>query len=435
MNEIYNAANFYYEEDNNKDQKVNDFINQYKLKTYDFFIKKERIITQKNKKRRVYFYEKDTFEDIMCSHFSFVLSKKFKIKYNDRNKIIKELINCLQLIKNINDFTIIRFDFKDYFNSISSSYIFEKYLKNADISRELLNIMKEFFEANKNCSAGFPTSNLMAELISKDFDVELKANLSKYGVIYFERYVDDGFIILNSFLDVNQFSNIINNTINKVFYDSSYPVKEQKVKLNNRKTKIINKRTFNNNAFESITFLGYKIILKNINNFIIFNFGISDEKIKKYQNRFNLIIEDFKKNKNIEILRQRILLFTRRVVYTVPNINKNLTWLSKGVVSNYNELRHFDSILLHDTKQFLEKCVENGFAKHNVPIPYFMKGSSRHSYELYNNLIKNKSIIFDKKIGMSKNDLIKYCEKIGILVNSNETYEKILYQYLEKIKI
>ena len=183
MNEIYNAANFYYEEDNNKDQKVNDFINQYKLKTYDFFIKKERIITQKNKKRRVYFYEKDTFEDIMCSHFSFVLSKKFKIKYNDRNKIIKELINCLQLIKNINDFTIIRFDFKDYFNSISSSYIFEKYLKNADISRELLNIMKEFFEANKNCSAGFPTSNLMAELISKDFDVELKANLSKYGVV------------------------------------------------------------------------------------------------------------------------------------------------------------------------------------------------------------------------------------------------------------
>ena len=63
--------------------------------------------------------------------------------------------------------------------------------------------MKEFFEANKNCSAGFPTSNLMAELISKDFDVELKANLSKYGVIYFERYVDDGFIILNSFFLLN----------------------------------------------------------------------------------------------------------------------------------------------------------------------------------------------------------------------------------------
>lgn len=435
MNEIYNAANFYYEEDNNKVQNVNSFINKYELKSYDFASKKERIITQKNKKRRVYYYEKDTFEYIMCSHFSFVLSKKFRISYNDRNKIIKELINSLQLIKNINDFTIIRFDFKDYFNSISSTYVFEKYLKNSDISRELLNIMKEFFEANKNCSAGFPTSNLIAELISKDFDIELKTNLSKYGVIYYERYVDDGFIILNSFLSTNQFSDIVNNTIKKVFYESCYSIKNQKVKLNNRKTQIINKRTFNNNAIESITFLGYKIILENVNNFIRFNFGISAEKIGKYQNKFNLIIEDFKKNKNIELLRQRILLFTRRVVYTVPNINKNLTWLSKGVVSNYNELRHFIPILLSDTKQFLEKCVENGFAKHNVPIPYFMKGSSRHSYELYNNLIKNKSIIFDEKIGMSKNDLIKYCKKIGILVNSNETYEKILYQYLEKIKI
>ena len=38
MNEIYNAAYFYCEEDNNKEQKVNDFINKYKLKTYDFFV-------------------------------------------------------------------------------------------------------------------------------------------------------------------------------------------------------------------------------------------------------------------------------------------------------------------------------------------------------------------------------------------------------------
>ena len=59
----------------------------------------------------------------------------------------------------------------------------------------------------------------------------------------------------------------------------------------NRKTQIINKRTFNNNAIESITFLGYKIILENVNNFIKFNFGISTEKIGKYQNKFNLIIE------------------------------------------------------------------------------------------------------------------------------------------------
>lgn len=434
MNEIYNAANFYYEEDNNKVQKINSFINKYKMKAYNFASKKERIITQKNKKRRVYYYEKDTFEYIMCSHFSFVLSKKFKITYNDRNKIIKELINSLQLIKNITDFTIIRFDFKDYFNSISSAYVFEKYLKNADISRELLNIMKEFFEANKNCSAGFPTSNLLAELISKDFDIELKAKLSQYGVIYYERYVDDGLLILNSYIDSQQFLDIVNNTIKKVFYDPNYPLKNQKVRLNNNKTKIINNRLFNNNVDE-ITFLGYLIILKNNNESIKLEFGITNEKMKKYQNKFNLIIEDYKKNQIIELLRHRILLFTRRVVYTVPNIKKDLTWLSKGVVSNYNELRHFDSILQSDTKQFLKECVEEGFTKHNVQMPYFMKGNSKQSYELYSNLMKNRSIIFDEKIGVSKKDLIKYCNKIGVAVNSNETYENILCQYLQKIKI
>ena len=126
MNEIINAATFYYKDKCDCEKKVNEFLKIYESKLYDFNSKESKIITQNNKKRWVYYYEKDTFENIMCSHFSFVLSKKFSIKYNDRTKIIKELINCLQLIKNMNDFTIIRFDFKNYFNSMSSAYIYEK---------------------------------------------------------------------------------------------------------------------------------------------------------------------------------------------------------------------------------------------------------------------------------------------------------------------
>lgn len=434
MNEIINAATFYYKDKCDCEKKVNEFLKIYESKLYDFNSKESKIITQNNKKRWVYYYEKDTFENIMCSHFSFVLSKKFAIKYNDRTKIIKELINCLQLIKNMNDFTIIRFDFKNYFNSMSSAYIYEKYIQNADISRDLLNIMQDFFKANRKCSAGLPTSNILAELISKEFDLKLKANLLKYGVVYYERYVDDGLIILNSFIDINQFNEIINCTIREVFYNQLYTIKNQNVKLNNKKTKIINKRLFNTNCNEKIIFLGYEIILNFVNGKINFKFGISEEKRKKYQNKFNLIIEDYKKNKEMELLRQRILLFSRRVVYSDSNINKNITWLSKGVVSNYNELRHFDSILEDGTKKFLKKCIEIGFKKYNVPLPYFMKNNSGFAYNLYNNLMSNKSIIFDEKIGMSKEDLIRYCKKIGLSVKPHANYEEILYQYLNKIK-
>lgn len=138
----------------------------------------------------------------------------------------------------------------------------------------------------------------------------------------------------------------------------------------------------------------------------------------------------------MELLRQRILLFCRRVVYNVPNQNNSLTWLSKGIVSNYNELRHFEKILKTETKTFLENCVVDGFKKYKITsFPYFMSDKTQKAYQLYNNLILNRSIIFDEKIGISKNTLITYCKKIGVHIDDKESYDEILNKYLKKIKI
>lgn len=442
MNEIENAITYYFKKRINNSvilsRKIDHYLTLYKSKKYDFSLKEKKIITKKNKKRIVYYYKKDSFEDIMCSHFNFVLSKKFKIKYNDRNKIIKELINCLHVLNDLKDFTIIRFDFKDYFNSISSRYVYEKYIKNSDISRELLYLMEEFFLNTSKCRAGFPTSNLLAELISKEFDIVLKTKLSQYGVIFYERYVDDGLIILNSYIDTDKFKKIINDSIQTVFYDKKYCPKGQKVKINKDKTLVINKRNHLPNKSEEIVYLGYKIFISNINDDkenIKFNFGMSEEKIKKYQNKLNLIIENYISDHKLELLRQRILFFTRRIVYCVHDTNNRNVWISKGIVSNYNELRHFEKILDGSTIDFLKQCVKKGFNKYKVTIPYFIKNNSSLSYELYNNLMKNKSLILDERIGMSKKDLVKNCKKIGIVVNEHEEYDDILDKYLEKIGI
>lgn len=93
--------------------------------------------------------------------------------------------------KNMNDFVIVRADFKSFFDSVKSEYVYEKYILPSIIKREDKQLLEKYVENFKYCYAGLCLSNGMTEIVCKDFDIVLKARLSEYGVFFYERYVDD----------------------------------------------------------------------------------------------------------------------------------------------------------------------------------------------------------------------------------------------------
>ena len=113
------------------------------------------VLSQDGKKRLVKRYT-DLYspEHILCQCIKQILDRTFKVRYPNRNKISHDLFATLTATIQMADFTIIKFDFKDYFNSISSIYVFEKYLRSNLTDRHEIDLIKAFVYSTKRSYAG-----------------------------------------------------------------------------------------------------------------------------------------------------------------------------------------------------------------------------------------------------------------------------------------
>ena len=413
------------------------------------FDKLETIHLNQNGKLRIVKQYKDKFsvEHILTIYIKKVLDRIFKVVYPNRNKIIKSLINTISCIIQMENFTIVRFDFKNYFNTISSEYVFEKYIKNNISNRKDLYLIKNFVSTTKFAYAGICTSNAIAEIISKYFDRAIYKRLLQYGLIFYERYIDDGIIILNSHIEKNKLERLITETISEIYYDKSIICQKCKVKLNLKKFKYISKQQLSNDNNTSVSFLGYEFYLYyNKNKNIEIMYGITEEKRKKYERKIDKLISLYihsdtqslqEKSQELELLRHRIAAFSTRQVYVTQRKNK-IIWHVKGFISNYGELRFFieNKLIEEQTEKFLQNMILDAFHRVNLN-PYFLKGNS--SYNLYTNMKLNKTYLFVQYIGYSYKSLIKLCKKIGIneftSKNKSKTYNSLVKEYLIKVKV
>ena len=122
------------------------------------------------------------------------------VHFPDRSTIMQKLFDELPVLSKLQDFTIIRFDFKKYFYSISNEYVIKNVLFNYKFSREDMDYLYLFSGVNKYSCAGLSLSNTFAELLARSFDLEVKTALFEYGINFYARYVDDGIIILDSYI-------------------------------------------------------------------------------------------------------------------------------------------------------------------------------------------------------------------------------------------
>lgn len=401
--------------------------------TYDFSTFSRDIYSQMGKKRVICSFSKLSVENILCHYLKRQLDRAFYIKYASRSKIINLLFNMLVATKNMNDFVIVRADFKSFFDSVLSEYVHKKYILTSMLRREDKEILERYIGCFKYCYAGLCLSNGMTEIVCKDFDIVLKAKLSEFGVFFYERYVDDMLIMFNNYISEDKVKNVINETIHEVF--GTCPVR-----LSNKEGKFSYIARRNLSLTQHFNFLGYDFfVLNEEKGKIKFVYGIADKKRVKYSNIIERAFIQYKLTGNKELLRQRLKIFSSRVVIARQIQGSSFDWLTKGVVANYNELRHYCNSLHSDTEKFLKGLFYQLLKKYNLKRPYFLPKQSSNEesiYSLYSNLRRNRTLLFEEKIGIPKEVILKWIYKIDSSYSAHgKDYYRIVIEYLEMIKI
>ncbi len=386
---------------------------------------------KKNKKLRVIakISDKNKVEFVLLQYLKSLLLKKCNINFSTRQCTMTLLLDKLKIIKDIKEYTVVRFDFKNYFNSVSAEYVYTKYLLGLNITKMDYLLLHKLVSEIPYAFAGLPTSNILAEIIAQDFDLVLQSKFKKDALVFYSRYVDDGFIIFNKEIEKDQIINILNETINEVFYDQNVNVKKKnkvQIDFSSKKFSYLNQ----NNTKKILEYLGYKITLINNNSSKSMTLGITDDKIEKYNRKLINIVKE--NSNNIEKLRIILKLWSKRVTYTVRDKNDVKRWISKGITHNYAELRNFK--LDNKTRVFLNDSVFNAFNVNNVQIPYYLKNNQ--SYNLLNNLLNNKAFILDKNIGVDENTLKKLVCVVNPTYNTNKkSYHDLIKELLVNCKI
>ena len=409
--------------------------------TYDFGNYTRMNLQQDDKQRIVMMYPPFSPEDILCVYLKRVLDRKFHITYPNRNNYMRSVFDTVCALKDMSDFTIYKFDFSDFFNSVSSIYVYQKYIQDKGLERFNAELLKRFVYDTKYTYAGLNTSNILCEIIAKEFDELLMQKLSKSGVILYKRYIDDGIVIFNRYISKDDCLKNVNEAIKSIFYDSvEANIPSCKTKVNSSKSAYISRRLMTVGLY-SFDFLGYEFEMSNKvvdgNEKITIRYGITQKKIDKYSKRIADIVKDYATdpNNNMELLRHQVKAFTHRSVYRI-NRYKSTLWKSKGFISNYAELRYRMDYLTPQTERFLKTVVYKAFSDNGVKMPYFLKGTADESvYSLYNNMKEYRTLLFVEKIGISKETLQKMCAQVGVNNSTDKEYDGLVRDYLIKVKV
>lgn len=404
---------------------------------FDFTRHRSTVLTQGEKKRRVVHYEELSTESILCQYVKQMLDRQIKVKYPNRNKVIHTLFDCLKAVKDMSSFTIIKYDFNDYFNSVSTTYVFEKYLSQVITNRFEFDLLRNFCQQSEYAHIGLCTSNVISEIIAIDFDNQIRSLFASKGILFFERYIDDTILIVNQHISNKDCHDLLRQALDSVFHDKSICAdKPCKTKFNKSKYRYISRKDLKQTP--SFDFLGYEFTFSQKKNNVLIKYGITQEKREKYNKRLSKMIADYKSNHDLELLRHRISAFTSRTVYISSRFHQS-TWNVKGFISNYGELRYLleTEFIEPDTKIFLESMVCDAFKTASISLPYFIRGSkNQQGYNLYENMLKNRTLLLVEQIGCDKGKMQNLCSQIGIkskLSNGMEkSYRELVHQYLIK---
>ncbi len=249
------------------------------------------------------------FDDFVLRKTNKNIKRVYGIEQSNRFKIIKTLIN---FFNETNDFYILKLDISKFYESIDREEILKKLNVSILLSYKTKQILKNFFSKIKTpgLPRGVNISATLSEYYMKNFDKYIKI---MDGIFFYARYVDDIIILSTKKID---FCEIQKNLPKGLNFNL-----QKKIEISAEEKKW------------SFPFLGYsfekkEIIKKNKKDYNI-KISISKRKIKNIQSKIIKAFLDFRKKKDLKLLKNRMLFLSAN--YPIKNNKIN--------TSDYSEKR------------------------------------------------------------------------------------------------
>lgn len=192
------------------------YFDKIKKSEVDFSSIKSLNIIKDGKRRQVYIANK-AIDQAALIYLSKRLNNEFNISYPNRDKIMELSFNLIDSLPRLDNYTIYKFDFKDFFDSVDIKSIYNQYLEHSNLYSYEKELILKIAKKYKNCVQGLPTSNALIEIVSRDFDERVKAAFSDNGLVFYKRYVDDCILIFNHRVKKEVLDNVIDKCREAVF--------------------------------------------------------------------------------------------------------------------------------------------------------------------------------------------------------------------------
>lgn len=327
------------EKDKIRDKLLNQIENDIEIVSHNFTTikcinikNKTAYILEKIKTDKSNFFSRLS-DDFILRKANQNIRKIYGIRQADRFKIIKNVQNILS--ENL-PFYVCKTDIYNFYENINRDKILADMKNSSLLSFETKCVINNLFSHSlfsslKGLPRGINLSSTLSEYCMRRFDKDIQ---KIDGIFYYARYVDD--IILFSTKEITK------STLKEI-----KEILPDGLRLNMQKTKIqryydeeeINRENINDVNI-TISFLGYKFT-KCIKNKKIdkFQTTIDNSKIKKMKERLIKVFLDFSKNKDFQLLKNRLLFLSAN--YPLKTTQKKLSTFDKisylhgGIAYNY----------------------------------------------------------------------------------------------------
>ncbi len=379
-------------------------------------------------KKMAKFKDKFSYEYILAMELNYVLKDMLKPEIKTVNQIGEQLIKSLKQLDN-EKFTIVQLDFKKYFASLSSEYIYNFFIKDK-IESEHRPLFEKYVSQVHYCNPGLLPSTLFAEIASIEFRKELERHLKPNKLVQTLSYVDDFLLIFNDKLDKDFIIKEVLSCVKNVFYKKNNLKFQNKTKVHLEDEKF--KYVTNDNIPAKFMYLGYSYTLDVQNGKTTFSIGIAENKLKFYRTKIYSIIKD--NYENPKLLRQIIYTLTRKVVVKVPTAKHK--YVDFSTFQFYKNIKKYPFYVDEQTKDFFENIIVDSFEKQDLALPSYLKDKSKDSgYNLYHNFCNNRCVALSKKFGYSKDMLIKILRPFTDQYLEIMSYDNLSHLFLKNFYI
>ena len=203
----------------NKDYDVN-FADAIKYTKTTFIGKKKKIAKISNKL---------SYEYILSVKINQIIKSLLPNGIQSVNDITLGLIDNILNLKSP-EFTIVKFDFHNYYSTISTEYVYKHYIK-PFISDQDKVLFENYIKAVPYCKAGLVPSNLFAEIMSNKLKEQIRNHFQKYSLANCYHYVDDFLLVLNMNIPKQKIVEEIEFCLKKVYFDDQNISNKNKCKI------------------------------------------------------------------------------------------------------------------------------------------------------------------------------------------------------------